>query len=159
MWVHGLQCISQIALSSQIWATAPPGFNCALAFPPQGLYAWWCSRWHIARHFFDTFLTFFSSIFGFWVFYICYVLMPRLVQIISHNCSPFLIGRIFFPNFTPNTIYSKRSKICIVLRLIWKFYTWQKDFFFTGCARGACDKYDVWTHGLLSISNHASWVA
>ena len=29
-------------------------------------------------------------------------------------------------------------------------------FFFTGCARGACDKYDVWTHGLLSISNHAS---
>ena len=71
---------------------------------------------------------------------------------IPHISHFFYTGRILESQyFTPinyekhpkiTTICTKKCKICSFLRLIWKILH-RTEFFYTGAACGACDKYEV----------------
>ena len=78
---------------------------------------------------------------------------------IPHICHFFYTGRIFESQyFTPKnyekhpkitTNCPKKCKICSFSRSIWKILH-RTEFFYTGAACGACDKYEVctfcWSH-------------
>ena len=77
-----------------------------------------------------------------------------LIFVISFTQAGFLNSKVLHPKTAQNThklqqIPHKRCKICSYLRSIWKILHWT-DFFYTGTARGARDKYEVCT-ALLSL--------
>ena len=77
----------------------------------------------------------------------------QYILVIHHICHIFYTGRIFeYQIFTPKnyvkhpkitTITPHKCKICSSSHSIWKILH-RTEFFYTGAARGARDKYEVW---------------
>ena len=85
----------------------------------------------------------------FWSWYVWYVWMILLIvdgNGIPHICHFLYTGRIFkfqILHLKITQIYPKKSKICIFLAFNLEKFTPDR-IFYTGSARGARDKYEVW---------------
>ena len=99
-----------------------------------------------------------------------------LIATIPHICHFFHTGRIFESQYFIPKNYEKhpkirtnshqKCKICIFSRSIWNFLH-RTEFFYTGAACGACDKYEVcktaqqyWVYSVFETNHtisHFSW--
>ena len=69
-----------------------------------------------------------------------------LIFVISFTQAIFFNPNILHPKITTN--FPKICKICSFSRSIWTILH-RTEFFYTGTACGACDKYEVWEEDML----------